>query len=95
MAGIKTPMWTSPAEKLAFDRGQVVRFEREVADAIARGDDPRAVRVDRLLLRHYAEQVAMADPCKAGLWDIDPKATCPVCGAPPDTDCHAKEVEPA
>lgn len=26
--------------------------------------------------------------CKAGLWDIDPKETCPVCGALPDTDCQ-------
>jgi hypothetical protein len=34
----------------------------------------------------------MHDPCKAGLWDIDPQETCPVCGALPDTDCADKQA---
>lgn len=32
----------------------------------------------------------MTDLCKAGLWDIDPRATCPICGALPNTDCEAQ-----
>ena len=32
----------------------------------------------------------MPDLCKAGLWDIDPTADCPICGAKPDTDCDGE-----
>ena len=34
----------------------------------------------------------MSDPCTAGLWDIDPRETCPICGALPDTKCRGNEA---
>lgn len=34
------------------------------------------------------------DPCEAGLWSVDPAATCPICGALPDTECIVAQ-EPA
>ena len=27
------------------------------------------------------------DPCEAGLWNVDPAETCPICGALPDAEC--------
>lgn len=40
-------------------------------------------------LREIKRTCHAADLCKAGLWDIDPTTTCPICGALPDTDCKA------
>lgn len=31
------------------------------------------------------------DWCAAGMWSIDPKRACPVCGAEPDTRCKMEE----
>jgi hypothetical protein len=28
--------------------------------------------------------------CKAGLWEIQPAAICPICGAAPDSDCSVE-----
>lgn len=31
------------------------------------------------------------DWCAAGMWSIDPKRACPLCGAEPDTRCRMEE----
>jgi hypothetical protein len=75
---------TAPASALLRDASQ---YSRIAADFEAEGDADNATTYRNLAESARRRWLAMRDPCSAGAWDIQPRETCPVCGALPDTRC--------